>query len=95
MSHIGEMQDLVRGPALISLSKVRPLVLTLSNGFSKNLQLLISLCEQGTVLIIVHHINLLANQMNCMKILPIYCYSDDDFVLITTKKNNEILLFPQ
>ena len=24
--------------------------------------------------------------MNCMKILPIYCYDDDDFVLITTKK---------
>ena len=34
----GEMQDPMRGPALISLSKVLPLVLTLSNGFSRNLQ---------------------------------------------------------
>ena len=85
MRHTGEMQDPVRGPALISLSKVWPLVLTLSNGFSRNLQRLVSLCEHGTVYIIVHHINLLADQMNCMKILPIYCYNDDDFVLITTR----------
>ena len=49
MRYTGEMLDPVRGPALISLSKVRPLVLTLSNGFSRNLQLLVSLCEHGTI----------------------------------------------
>ena len=31
--------------------------------------------------------------MNCMKILPIYSYNDDDFVIITTKKQRTLIIF--
>ena len=31
--------------------------------------------------------------MNCMKILQIYCYNDDAFVLITTKKQRTLIIF--
>ena len=59
---------------------------SLVSASSSYLYLLVSLCEHGTVYIIDHHIDLLANRKNSMKILPIYCYNDDDNDLMTMKK---------
>ena len=61
----------------------------LSFYFSRNLQLLVSLYEHGTF----KFLNLLANHMNCMEILPIYCYNDDGFDLDTTKKQRTHIIF--
>ena len=52
------------------------------------LQMLVSLCEHGTV-IIDHHKYLFAKQWNFMKILSSYCYNDADNEFMTTK-NNEL-----
>ena len=45
--------------------------------------MLISLCKHWTVQITVHHIDFFVKQMNCMKILPVYSYNDDDNDLTT------------
>ena len=44
---------------------------------------------------VVAHIDLLSKQMNCMKVLPIYCYNDDDndLMMITTKKQRTQIFF--
>ena len=53
----------------------------------------VSLCEHGTVKIMGHRIDLLAKEMNCIKILPIYCYNDDDNDLLTAIKQRTQFIF--